>query len=151
DVILRDLDVVEHWARRAEDGEFDVDALLGYVAGIPTYSLCAERASCRVLRGELPPAGPFPPKLAVTAPPRWRFCRTFSLDYARMHANRGNVVGAIGQAAKAVLEEAHARVCERGRWVLNEKRLVTAVGLEGTHTLFAGVPPDPAGLTRWVE
>src|SRR4029077_14322726 len=42
DVLLRDLDTVEHWARRAEQGEFEVDALLGYVAGVPTYLLSAE-------------------------------------------------------------------------------------------------------------
>src|SRR6266699_1645524 len=41
DVLLRDLDVVEHWIRRAEKGEFEVDALLGYVAGVPTYVLSA--------------------------------------------------------------------------------------------------------------
>jgi len=48
DVILRDLDVVEHWTRRAEQGEFEVDALLGYLARVPTYSLSAEplRAGC---------------------------------------------------------------------------------------------------------
>ena len=113
DVILRDLDLVEHWTARAEQGEFEVDALLGYLAGIPTYSLCAERASCRLLRGSLPAAAPFPPKLAAAAPPWWRFRRSFSLDYARMHARRGNVVGATGQAAKAMLEEAHAIACPR--------------------------------------
>src|SRR5580765_7991782 len=46
DVILRDLDIVDHWTRRAEAGEFEVDALLGYGAGIPTYTLSAELASC---------------------------------------------------------------------------------------------------------
>ena len=35
DVLLRDLDVVEHWTRRAEQGEFEVDALLGYLDGVP--------------------------------------------------------------------------------------------------------------------
>src|SRR5256885_8504084 len=35
DVLLRDLDVVEHWTRHAEKGEFERDALLGYLAGIP--------------------------------------------------------------------------------------------------------------------
>jgi hypothetical protein len=44
DVLLRDLDVVEHWSARAQEGEFEIDALLGYVAGVPTYSLLAERA-----------------------------------------------------------------------------------------------------------
>ena len=34
DVLLRDLDVVEHWTQRAADGDFEVDSLLGYVAGI---------------------------------------------------------------------------------------------------------------------
>src|SRR6266403_1737770 len=61
DVLLRDLDVVEHWTRRAEKGEFEVDALLGYLAGIPTYSLSAELVSCRPLRGNIP-AAPFPPQ-----------------------------------------------------------------------------------------
>ena len=46
--------------------------------------------------------------LAAAAPPVWRFCRSFSLDYARMHARRGNVAGVAGQAAVAVMEEAHA-------------------------------------------
>src|SRR5262245_39902120 len=112
DVILRDLDAVEHWTRRAEQGEFEVDPLLGYLAGVPTYLLPAELASCRVLRGDLP-AAPSPPTLAAAGPPWWRFCRSFSLDYARMHARRGNLVGATGQAAKAVMEEAHAILCER--------------------------------------
>src|SRR5262249_3138762 len=59
DVLLRDLDAVEHWARRAERGEFEVDALLGYLAGAPTYLLAAELASCRPLRGGIP-AAPYP-------------------------------------------------------------------------------------------
>src|SRR5262245_3789262 len=53
DVILRDLDVVEHWTRRAENGEFERDALLGYLAGVPTYILSAELASFRPLPGVL--------------------------------------------------------------------------------------------------
>src|SRR5688572_206899 len=62
DVLLRDLTVVEHWTRRADEGKFEIDALLGYVAGVPTYLLSAELASCRLLRGELPAAPPFPEK-----------------------------------------------------------------------------------------
>ena len=150
DVLLRDLDVVEHWTRRAEDGEFDRDALLGYLAGIPTYSLTAELASCRALHGVIPGA-PFPPKLIDAAPLRWRFCRSLSLDYARMHARRGNLTGATGQAAAAVMEEAHAIVCERGQWVCNEKRLVETAGLVGLHPLFAQVPTESASLVQWVD
>ena len=150
DVILRDLDVVEHWTRRAEKGEFERDALLGYLAGVPTYLLSAELASCGVLRGEIPPA-PFPPQLAAAAPPVWRFCRSFSLDYARMHAQRGNLAGAAGQAAAAVMEEAHAIACERSQWVCNEKRLIETAGLSDLHALFAQIPSDPARLVQWVD
>src|SRR6185295_10665219 len=63
DVLLRDLDVVEHWTRLAQEGKFEVDALLGYVAGVPTYMLTAELASCVPLRGEII-AVPYPPRLA---------------------------------------------------------------------------------------
>jgi hypothetical protein len=150
DVLLRDLDVVEHWTRRAELGEFEVDALLGYVAGVPTYLLCAELASCQLLRGTLPTAL-FPSALAAAAPPRWRFCRSFSLEYARVHAARGNHVGAVAQAAKAVMEEAHAVTCEQSRWVCNEKRLIDAAGLGGVQSLFAHVPSEVSDLIRWVD
>jgi len=150
DMILRDLDVVEYWTRRAEEGEFERDALLGYLAGIPTYSLSAELAVCQPLCGHIP-AAPFPPKLAAAAPPLWRFCRAFSLDYARMHAKRGNLAGAVGQAAAAVMEEAHAIVCERSQWVCNEKRLIDTAGLGSLHGLFSQVPVDPASLVRWVD
>jgi hypothetical protein len=150
DVLLRDLDVVEHWQRRAEAGEFDVDALLGYIAGAPTYMLAAELASCRVLRGELP-AAPYPGRLVAAGPPRWRFCSGFSAAYARAHAKRGNAIAAAGQMAKAVLEEAHAVLCERGEWVCNEKRLIDAAGLADVQSFFAMVPTQSAALTEWVE
>jgi hypothetical protein len=150
DVILRDLDVVEHWTHRAQSGEFEVDHLLGYLAGVPTYLLTAELASCRVLRGELR-AVPYPAKLAAAAPPWWRFCRSFSLDYGRMHARRGSLVGAFGQTAKGVVEEAHALLCERGEWACNEKKMIEAAGLAGVHGLFRDVPKDSAGLVKWVD
>jgi hypothetical protein len=148
DVILRDLDVVEYWTRRAREGEFERDALLGYLAGIPTYTLSAELASCIPLRGNIDSV-PFPPKLAAAAPSIWRFCRSFSLDYARMHAKRGNVAGVAGQAAAAVMEEAHAISCERGQWVCNEKRLIEAAGLAGVNALFAEIPRER--LLEWVD
>jgi len=150
DVLLRDLDVVEHWSRRANDGAFEVDALLGYLAGIPTYSLAAELASCRVLYGDLP-AAPFPANLAIAAPPWWRIRRTFSLEYARVLARRDKVVAAVGHAAKASLEEAHAIVCERRRWVCNEKELLEAAGLAGVNALFSDVPNDSTALVDWID
>ena len=83
DVILRDLDTAMHWTHQAEAGVFELDALLGYIAGLPTYSLAAELSLGRVLAGALPVVGGVPPRLAASAPPRWRFSRDFSLDYAR--------------------------------------------------------------------
>ena len=150
DVLLRDLDVVDHWARQSGRGEFEIDALLGYVAGVPTYLLDAELASCEVLRGELPRPS-FPERLRAAAPAKWRFCRSFSLDYARMHARRGNVVGASAQAAKAVFEEANAIACERGRWICNEKQLIAAAGLSSVQAGFERIPADPASLVQWVD
>lgn len=150
DVLLRDLDMVEHWSRRAEEGEFEVDALLGYTAGAPTYLLAAELASCRVLSGLLP-TRPYPAKLAAAGPARWRFCRSFSLAYARAHARRGNVAGALGQATKAIMEEAHAILCERREWVCNEKRLIEAAGLSAVQALFTQVPTEPDALDAWIN
>jgi hypothetical protein len=45
DVLLRDLTAVEHRTARAERGEFEVDALLGYTAGVPAYLLRSRSAS----------------------------------------------------------------------------------------------------------
>jgi len=39
DVLLRDLEVALHWSAEARRGAYEVDALLGYLAGAPTYSL----------------------------------------------------------------------------------------------------------------
>jgi hypothetical protein len=150
DVLLRDLEVVEHWTRCAERGEFEVDALLGYVADVPTYLLAAELASCVTLRGDLPSVE-FPDRLALEAPPRWRFCRSFSLAYARVHAQRGNRIGAVGQAAKAMFEEAHAILCERRVWVCNEKRMIEAADLTALETLFAACPADTTALVDWID
>jgi hypothetical protein len=150
DVLLRDLDVVEYWTKRAQEGEFERDALLGYLAGVPTYSLAAELASCIPLRGHIESA-PFPPRLADAAPPVWRFCRSFSLDYARMHARRGNGAGVAGQTAAAVMEEAHAIACEHGQWICNEKHLTEAAGLARLNAVFSEIPSERTRLVQWVD
>ena len=149
DVLLRDLNVVEHWSARAEEGQYDVDFLLGHLAGIPTYTLLAERAVARVLRGTLAEVGPFPKRLAEAAPERWRFHSRFNLMHARMRAQRGDVVGTLGQAARAVVEHAHALLCERRTWVLNEKQIVRRAGLDAAEALFAAGPP--ADLVGWLD
>jgi len=68
-----------------------------------------------------------------------------------MHARRGNRVGAAGQVAKAVMEEAHARLCERALWACNEKRILTAAGLAQADSHFDGLPSDREGLLKWVD
>jgi ADP-ribose pyrophosphatase YjhB (NUDIX family) len=160
DVLLRDLDVVEEQAARARDGLYEVHALLGYVAGVPTYSLAAERATCRVLRGTLPAPIDFPERLADVAQERWRGASRFSLAHARMRAERCDLVGTMGQASKAVVEAAHARLCAERRWTLNEKRIVERAGLDAVHDVFADVLRAPraacgavqaASLLAWVE
>lgn len=105
DVLLRDLDAVEHWTTEAGKGRFDIDGLPGYVAGIPTYSVTAEASVSRTIRGSLAVETRFPEALGELGPERWRFNRDFSLYHAEMHARRGNAAGAVGQAARAVFEE----------------------------------------------
>lgn len=150
DVLLRDLDTVNFWTQRAEQGDFELDALLGYIAGMPTYTLMAELACCRVLQGSIPTVA-YPPRLAATAPARWRFCSLFSLAYARTHAERGNIAGALGQIARAIMEESHARLCERSQWVCNEKRLIEAAGLGEMQGLFKCVPSEITALSDWID
>jgi hypothetical protein len=84
-------------------------------------------------------------------PPIWRFCRSFSLDYARAHAKRGNIAGVAGQVAAAVMEEAHAISCERSQWVCNEKRLIETTGLDSLNALFAEIPSEREHLLQWVD
>jgi hypothetical protein len=151
DVLLRDLDVVEQWTARAQEGDFEIDALLGYVAGVPTYSLMAERAVAWLLHGTLPEVGAYPPRLAQKAPERWRFCSDFTLTYARMQAGKGDRVGTAGQAAKAVLEAAHARICASRTWNLNEKGLVDRAGLSRIQASFAAIPGEPGALVTWID
>lgn len=151
DVLLRDLDAVDLWSERAREGVYEVDALLGYLAGAPTYLLSAERAVGVALRGSLPPAPAFPPRLAEVVSGRWRFSSRFTLDYARMLAARGDVAGTAGQGAKAAIEHTHAVLCEQLAWVLNEKRILERAGLAGLHGLFAAIPAAPSELSAWVE
>ena len=151
DVMLRDMDVVMHWRQEAWQGRYEVDALLGYVAGAPTYSLVAELALNRVVVGALPAVGEYPQTLAETGERRWRAHVDFSLTHARMRAERSDVTGTVAQAAKAVLETAHALACRRRQWVLNEKKLLEQVGLDGLHEWFTRVPRPAAPLIGWVS
>jgi len=130
DVLFRDLDSVEHWTELAERGQYEVDMLLGYLAGFPSYTLVAEVASSKVLFGNLEIDPVYPEALAVNASERWTFQRDFSIDYALMHARRRNEVGALGNLARAAMEEGHRRMCAKREWVLNEKHLLGRAGLD---------------------
>ena len=151
DVLLRDLDVAMYWSGRAQLGEYEVDALLGYLAGAPTYSLMAELALSRAVHGRLPVIGEFPDALSRVGARRWSAHAAFSLTHARMRAERGDIAGAVGQAAKAVIEKAHVLACRRRLWVLNEKRLVEQTGLQDLHARFTRVPTSPSELVAWVD
>ena len=131
DVILRDVKVVEAWCAKARRGEYEVDQLLGYLAGFPSYTLMAEVALSNVIHGSIDIDASYPESLSREASGRWAFQRDFSLDYARMHARRGDHVGTIGNLVRASFEEAHRRMCSDKRWVLNEKRLLSQAGLGG--------------------
>lgn len=132
DVLFRDMDSVEYWTDKAARGEYEVDMLLGYLAGFPSYTLTAEVALSTVVFGTLDSNLEYPEALAISATQRWEFQRNFSLDYALMHARRHNEVGALGNLARAAMEEGHRRMCSRREWVLNEKHLLGDSGLGDT-------------------
>jgi hypothetical protein len=129
DVLYRDLDVVESWAALAEQGRFEIDPLLGHLAGFPTYGLAGELALGRQLTGPPLPKPMFPTALRETAPPAWRWRVTFHRNYAESHRVRGDERAAAALETRADIEEGHARMCERGEWVLNEKGLLARAGL----------------------
>jgi hypothetical protein len=151
DVLLRDLDVVLYWSGQARLGVYELDALLGYLAGAPTYSLMAELALNRTVNGHLPEVSEYPDALSQAGARRWPIHANFSLTHARMRAERSDSVGAVGQAAKAVIEMAHALACRRRLWVLNEKRIVEQAGLQDLHARFVNVPMSSPELLAWVD
>jgi hypothetical protein len=103
------------------------------------------------LHGHVPPAGEYPALLAQAGARRWPQHADFSLTHARMRAERGDVVGAVGQAARAVVETAHARACRRRLWVVNEKMLVERTGLQEVNAAFTDVPIHAEDLVGWVD
>ena len=132
DVLYRDLDVVEHWAAQAEQGRFEVDDLLGYLAGFPTYAVVGELALGRQLTGEPLPRPSYPSALRDRAARIWRWRAEFHRTYAVQHVARGDHRVQAALLIRADLEEAHARMAERGEWVLNEKGLLARAGLPST-------------------
>ena len=95
DVLLRDLDAVEAWAALARQGRFEIDGLLGYVAGIPTYSLLAEVSIAVPLRGrarsrrDVPAGAPAARAGALAVRPRLQPVPRSSPRRARQHGGHG--------------------------------------------------------------
>jgi hypothetical protein len=137
DILYRDLDDVRRWTEEAEQGRWELYRMPGYLCGMPSYVLVAELALCRVLAGSLPRPD-FPARLRETAPGRWRWEADFALRHADAHARRGDTAACLGKLSFAILAEAHARLCEEGEWVVNEKHLVERAGLAGVERLLRG-------------
>jgi len=146
DVVLRDAFTVETWAARARDGDFEVDHLLGHLAGYPSYTLVAEVALSQVLFGNAVTDTDYPGTLSAVAARRWSFHRDFSLEYAMMHARRGDLAATAGTLVRAGLEEAHRRAAATRRWAVNEKRLMSSTGVS-LDAVIAG-NDDPVALVE---
>ena len=128
DLIYRDLDEVLRWTAAADDGQFEIEREVGYVAGIATYVLAGELALGRVLAGDLP-RPVFPPKLRETAPAAWARLAAGALHFAEVHAGRQDRVACLANLCQAVLAAAQGRLAAVGEWALNEKRLAARAGL----------------------
>jgi hypothetical protein len=149
DLIYRDLDTVELWTADAAAGRFQVFREVGYVAGAPTYSYAAELALNVPLVGELPrPA--FPVALHASAPAYWKRIATGGLKFAEAHARRGDAIACAGNLAVASLAAAHARLCARREWYLNEKDLLARAGLESLQAALHGLERDLFGCVAHV-
>jgi hypothetical protein len=149
EVISRDLDSVEHGMTEAGEGRFEIEAVDDWLAGMPTYALVAELATCEVLSGELP-RPEFPAALREPAARRWREVAARALEVAESLASRADVAGCGGQLAKASIAAAHARLAERGEWVRGEAGIVRRAGLGRTEAILAATGDRPLDLERAV-
>lgn len=131
DLIYRNLDEVSRWTAEAEQGRFEIQREVGYVAGIATYVLAGELAVNEVLVGELPRPS-FPNALRRTAPPLWNRLAGGAMHFARLHLARGDLVASSANLGQAVLAAAQARLAASGEWALNEKGIVGRAGLGDT-------------------
>jgi predicted nucleotidyltransferase len=148
DVHYRDLGEVEHWCREAEAGRFRKELLLFYVAGIPTYVVMAELAINEVLAGALPSVE-YPDALSASASERWRADARASVGYALAAAQGGDVATALANASRAVIEVSHGRLAAQKTWVLNEKGIAAAAGLDAVAQRLLVVSDD--ALTGAIE
>jgi hypothetical protein len=147
DLIYRDLDEVLRWTAAAEDGQFEIQREVGYVAGIATYVLAGELALGKVLAGELPRPR-FSPKLRRTAPTAWSRLAAGALHFAEVQAGREDTAACLANLCQAVLAAAQSRLAAAGEWVLNEKRLVQRAGLGSVQDRLGQPERDLTPLVR---
>ncbi|MEG8180384.1 nucleotidyltransferase domain-containing protein [Nocardia terpenica] len=146
DVHYRDLAVIEEQMREAEQGRFRVEPLAFHLAGIPSYLVLAELGANRVLRGELP-RPEYPEALRRNAPGVWRQHAELTLDYAASgHAAHGRLGQCVGLIVVAASCYAHAVLAARGKWVTNEKTLLTRAGLAEVDAIVEGATREPGSL-----
>jgi hypothetical protein len=144
DLLYRDLDQVLHWTAEAEQGRFEIQREVGYVAGNATYVLAGELAVNEVLAGTLP-RPTFPDPLRRTAPPLWYRLASGALAIGEVHARRGDAIAALANLSQAVLATAQGRLAAAGEWALNEKRIIARAGLDDAQALVAGLDVAAAG------
>lgn len=151
DVIYRDLDRIESIMAEAEQGRFTTEPLMFHLAGIPSYLLLAELAINRTLAGTLP-RPEYPSALRLSAPSVWWGRAEHTFEYAIAGgARRGWYLTAMGLAAQAATQSAHAVAAARGRWVTNEKRLLSIAGLADLDALITEVQADPDQAVKIIE
>jgi predicted nucleotidyltransferase len=151
DIHYRDLEDVERRIGEAERGEFAVEPLLNYLAGLPTYVVVAELALGRVLGGDLPRPD-YPEALRRSAARIWRERAAMTLAYARKaYAGRGQLAMTLGAAARALLEAGHGRLAAGGIWITNEKTLLARAGWERADALFAAAGTGPGAFFDRIE
>jgi predicted nucleotidyltransferase len=150
DLIYRDLDEVLRWTEAAEDGRFEIQREVGYVAGIATYVLTGELALGRVLAGDLPHPL-FPARLRETAPVAWSRLAAGALHFAEMHAGREDRAACMANLCQAVLAVGQGRLAAAGQWILNEKRLVERAGLSDVQERLAQPERDLPQIVRGVR
>lgn len=151
DVHYRDLDVIDRVIADSNEGRFAIEPLWFHLAGIPSYLVLAELATKRVLIGQVPEVT-YPPLLRERAPAVWWAQAEAEFDYVRRyHAAAGRLTQCLGLLARAVTCAAHAVLAARGRWITNEKQLVTRAGLGLIDGILADATAEPRVLTDVVD
>lgn len=130
DLMWRELSTLERLLDEADRGVFSVVRIPFFLAGMPTYVPVAELAFGRPLFGDVPAGRAMPVRLRERGSSWWRENAQLDFNYAVKLAARSEKAIAMGLLARVLVQLAHARMCDRGNWVFNEKGLVAEAGLD---------------------